>query len=144
MPKLDRLKGGTHVPPQTPLLHRALVPGSALIDVGAVTLCFLTQTPTTGNSADTFFVFLPVTNIGSGAATNMRLTSVVLAHLGVPATSTILPATLPFATGSGYLAPSGVRTLDLEFDNKNLMAGNMYLLTVRGTYQAGGTTFGFS
>jgi hypothetical protein len=105
---------------------------------------FSTQTPTTGNSASTFFVFLPVANIGSLAATGMRLTSVTLNHLGAPATSTLVPAILPFTAGSGYLGPSGARTLDLEFDNTKLVKGNTYLLTVRGTYQVGGNTYGYA
>jgi hypothetical protein len=105
---------------------------------------FVTQTPTIGNSANTFFVFLPVANIGNGEATNMQLTSVTLNHLGAPATTTLQPATLPIVTGSGYLGPTGVRTLDLEFDNTRLVTGNTYLLTLRGTYQVGGTTLGFA
>jgi hypothetical protein len=105
---------------------------------------FVTQAPTSGNSGDTFFVFLPVANIGSGDAANMQLTLVTLSHLGAPATTTLQPATLPFVTGSGFLGATGVRTLDLEFDNTKLIAGNTYLLTLRGTYQAGGATLGFA
>jgi hypothetical protein len=105
---------------------------------------FATQTPTSGNSANTFFVFLPVANMGSGAATKMRLTSVTLNFLGQPVATLEQPAALPFVTGSGYLGSGAVRTLDLEFDNSKLVAGNRYLLTLRGAYEANGGTFGFA
>jgi hypothetical protein len=105
---------------------------------------FVTQTPISGNSGNSFFVFLPVANIGSGDATNMQVTAVTLSHLGAPATATLLPATLPFVTGSGFLGTTGVRTLDLEFDSTKLVTGNTYLLTLRGTYQVGGKTLGFA
>jgi hypothetical protein len=112
--------------------------------VFAQTPQFATKTPVTGNTGSAFFVFLPVANFGTGAASNMQLTSVTLNHLGAPAAPTLVPATLPSVTGSGYLGPGGVRTLDLEFDNSKLAAGNTYLLTLRGTYQVGGTTRGFA
>lgn len=105
---------------------------------------FITQTPTIGNSGHTFFIFLPVANIGTGAATNMQLTSVALTFLGSTAGVTTTPADFPFLTGSGHLAPTGLRKLDLEFDNSNLINGNNYLLTVRGTYEANGKTLGFA
>src|SRR5215472_8210337 len=104
---------------------------------------FVTQTPTSGNTGNRFFIFLPVANIGSVAATSMQLTSVTLNFLGQPVATLEQPAVLPFVTGSGYLGSGAVRTLDLEFDNSKLAAGNKYLLTVRGTYQSNGGTFGF-
>ena len=105
---------------------------------------FITQTPTIGNSGHTFFIFLPVANIGTGAATNMQLTSVALTFLGSTAGVTTTPADFPFLTGSGHLAPTGVRKLDLEFDNSKLINGNNYLLTVRGAYEANGKILGFA
>jgi hypothetical protein len=105
---------------------------------------FSTQPPIVGNSGSTFFVFLPVANIGTGPATNMQLTSIALTYLGAPAAVTTQPATLPYTTGSGYLAPGGVRKLDLEFNNTGLVGGNTYLLTLRGTYQTNGSTYGFA
>jgi hypothetical protein len=105
---------------------------------------FVTQAPFSGNSAGSFFVFLPVANMGGGDASNMQLTSVTLNFLGQSAAALEQPAALPFVTGSGFLSSGGVRTLDLEFDNSKLVAGNRYLLTVRGTYQSNGTTSGFA
>jgi hypothetical protein len=104
---------------------------------------FVTQTPTTGNSGRNFFVFLPVSNVGTAAAENMQLTSVALTSLGTSVATTTHPSPLPFQTGSGYLAPGGLRTLDLEFDNSSLVAGNRYLVKATGTYDLNGTKYGF-
>src|ERR1035437_5945384 len=76
---------------------------------------FTTQTPLSGNSGGNFFVFLPISNIGNTAATNMQLTSVTLNHLGSSAADVRQPAKLPSMVGVGYLAPTGVIKLDLEF-----------------------------
>ncbi len=105
---------------------------------------FTTQTPISGNSGNSFFVFLPVSNIGGGTATNMKLTSVALTHVGISAAEATQPANLPSLVGSGLLAPTGVIKLNLEFDNSHLSAGTTYLVTVRGTYQVGNNTYGFA
>ena len=105
---------------------------------------FTTQTPILGNSGDNFFVFLPIANIGGGTATNMKLTSVALTHVGISAAEATQPASLPSLVGSGLLAPTGVIKLNLEFDNSHLSAGTTYLVTVRGTYQVGNNTYGFA
>jgi hypothetical protein len=104
---------------------------------------FTTQTPISGNSGNSFFVFLPIANIGGGTATNMKLTSVALTHLGISAAEATQPGSLPSVVG-GFLAPTGVIKLDLEFDNFHLSAGTTYLVTVRGTYQVGNNNYGFA
>jgi len=126
--------------PFASLAFVALFAGFAQAQVPA----FATQTPTAGNSANTFFVFLPVANVGTGDASNIQLTSVALNFLGSPATTVIQPATLPFTPGTGFLGAGGVRILDLEFDNTPLVSGNTYALVVSGTYQANGTTNNFA
>jgi hypothetical protein len=103
---------------------------------------FATQTPLQGNSGTSFFVFLPVANVGSGDAKNIELTSAALTLLGSPVAQLKVPSALPHVVG--FAAPTGVQTLNLEFDNTRLISGDRYLLKISGTYQSGGTTFGFA
>jgi hypothetical protein len=110
----------------------------------AQTAILVVQTPITGNSGSDFFVFVPVANIGDGAATDIQLTSVALTALGLPVAAVLQPPTLPFVPGSGYLGPGGVRKLDFEFDNSTLAIGNSYTVQVSGTYQVNQTPLTFS
>jgi len=103
---------------------------------------FATQTPLQGNSGSSFFVFLPVANVGSGDATNIEITSAALTLLGSPVAQLKVPSALPYVVG--FAAPTGVQTLDLEFDNTRLISGDRYLLKISGSYQSGATTFGFA
>jgi len=100
------------------------------------------QTPLIGNTGSAFFVLLPVANLGNARADNITVTSVALTLLGSSVATVLVPATLPEVVG--YAEPTGVQWLDLEFDNSHLVTGTRYLVKVSGTYDAGGTTSGFS
>lgn len=105
---------------------------------------FVTQTPTTGNAGNTFFVFLPVNNAGAADASSIEITKVALTHVGTSVGTLETPAALPFQPGTGFLAAGGTRVLDLEFSNSQLVNNTVYLLTVSGTIQANGKSVGFS
>lgn len=104
----------------------------------------VTGTPTFGNTGNTFFAFLPITNAGSADASSMELTSVSLTHVGTVVSDLELPVSLPFQPGTGFLGAGGTRTLNLEFSNSKLSNGSTYILKVNGTYQVNGKTLGFS
>jgi hypothetical protein len=107
-------------------------------------LFFVTQTPTFGNTGNTFFVFLPVMNAGTADADSIELISVSLTHVGTVVGNLLQPTSLPFKPGSGFLGAGGTRTLDLEFSNSQLVSGSTYMLKVNGTYQVNGKTAGFA
>jgi len=122
------------------ILFALLVPVFAL----SQTPVFVTQKPITGNSANSFFVFLPMANIGKGDATDVHLTSVALDFMGSAVAPVTQPSAFPFKTGSGYLGAGGVRVLGLEFENSSLVSGNTYSVRVTGTYQVNGATRDFT
>lgn len=97
---------------------------------------FSTQVPESGVIGSSFVVLLPVTNTGTGAATLVQVTTVTVG--GVAATSPSLPLLL------GSIGPGDSNQLVLQFDSSRLTVGGRYLLTIRGNYQSGGSTLGFS
>jgi hypothetical protein len=98
---------------------------------------FATQVPAVANEGNTLFILLPVMNTGTGTATAVQATSITLGQLK-PTT----PSSLPLALGN--MAPGAVSLVNLAFTNTTLIIGNVYLLTLHGTYVANGATFGFS
>jgi len=97
---------------------------------------FATLPPTSGSAGGSFFVFRPITNTGGATATQIQITA---ATLGPVALQT--PA-LPLSLAD--LAPGAIDESTLTFNSSSLISGKNYLLTVRGKYQAGGTTLGFA
>jgi hypothetical protein len=98
---------------------------------------FATQTPAVANEGTTVSILLPVVNVGTGTATAVQATSITLGQLE-PTTPSSLPLLL------GDMAPGDIGPLNLAFVDTSLVIGNVYLLTVRGTYVVNGTTFGFT
>jgi hypothetical protein len=96
-----------------------------------------TQAPISGLNGDTFAIFLPLANSGTATVSNVQVTGAVM-NGGSPVNLS-LPYTLPEA-----LRSNDTEVLDLQFVSGNLLAGNRYLVTVRGTYQSGEQVFGFS
>ena len=97
---------------------------------------FSTLTPTSGASGGAFFIYVPLANTGTGTATSVLVQSIILGT--TPLTSPALPVSV------GTLAPGASYPLNLSFNDATLVAGKNYLLTIRGTYQFGGTTLGFA
>lgn len=97
---------------------------------------FSTQAPISGIVGSTFTVFLPVFNTGAADAANVLVTSVALGHMA--------PTNLSLPQSIGTLVAGDHHVLDLGFDAGVVSVGANYLLTVRGTYQAGTQTLGFA
>ena len=97
---------------------------------------FSTRTPDILNGANMFSFAMPVINTGSGRADNVVLRSVSLGPAAVANPALPLPL--------GDLAVDNVTSVNASFWNNNLMVGRKYLAVVRGTYESGGTTYGFS
>jgi len=97
---------------------------------------FSTQTPGSGVVGSTFMVLLPLANNGNATAGAVMVTSAALGS--APRTNPPLPQAL------GDLAVGASNQLVLQFDSRPLILGGRYLLTVRGTYQFGGSTRGFA
>jgi hypothetical protein len=126
---------------QTPLsrvfvllvLSACFAPSPCVATSGPV---FATLPPTSGSAGGSFFVFLPITNTGGSSATNIQVTAATLGPVALQS------PTLPFSLSD--LAPGTIDESTLTFSSSSLISGKNYLLTVRGTYRAGGTTFGFA
>jgi hypothetical protein len=97
---------------------------------------FSTTTATAGVSNGTLYVFLPFTNSGDDLATDVIVTSATLAG-HVPGGS-VLPSE------EGDLSPSQSSELEFHFDAASFVAGQRYLLTLRGTYQYGAANLAFT
>ncbi len=106
--------------------------GGAKARAQTPTPMFSTQTPVSGIVGPTFHVFFPLVNSGTATATNVQVTGVTLGALS--ATAPTLPSQI------GTLNPADRNVLNLAFRAGGLTVGSRYLLTVRGTYQAGGSS----
>ncbi len=118
------------------LLALSLAPGRPGCAQAATGPILSTQAPMAGMASGAYFIVLPILNSGTADATNIQVNSVTL-H-GVAATGPALPIAL------GTISPGAVETVDLHFDPSGLTAGQKYLLTLRGTYEANGTALGFA
>ncbi len=113
-------------------LFAGCVPGVSA-QSGAV---FSTQAPISGQVGTQFVVFLPLFNTGTSDAANVQVTSVTLGHQ--------VPSNLNPPLAIGTLVVGDHNSLDFRFEDSGLVTGANYLLTVRGTYQVGTQTFGFT
>jgi hypothetical protein len=97
---------------------------------------FSTQEPTAGVATGTLYVFIPIVNSGGTLASLLQIQSASLG--GTEALTPAMPAL------KGTMAPSAVTELELHFNAAPFTLGNRYLLTLRGTYQVGTSTYGFT
>jgi hypothetical protein len=99
---------------------------------------FVTGKPYYRRSVDgLLFVTLPLRNRGTGAAAALTVNQISLGA-APRRTPTVLPASLQ------DVAAGGAAEARASFDCGGLTSGARYLLTVRGTYRAGGQTCGFT
>lgn len=99
---------------------------------------FSTGRPLILNSDSEITVSMPITNIGPGAAANVRVTDIILgtaARVSPPGFPVFLAASLP-AHNFASVSP--------RFSASQLVVGGKYLITVRGTYETGSATYGFA
>ena len=97
---------------------------------------FSTRTPVILNSGNVLLVAIPVLNSGNASANNLIITDITMGS--VPRVQPALPLPL------GTLAKGNSTAVNARFSNNGLTAGSRYLVTVRGTYEAGNVTLGFS
>lgn len=98
---------------------------------------FVSGTP--GVATDTpnlLLVALPLRNVGTAPALNVQVKSATLVN------STLLAPALP--QNLGTLPTNDGAIVNLQFDAGALLPGVSYRLTVSGTYQVAGVTYGFS
>jgi hypothetical protein len=96
---------------------------------------FVTSTPGFGTTTGSVTVATPILNLGTVTATNVQVTSATLK--GVASTSS-------FPVGLGTIAPGQNALFQGDFSSSGLASNVKYLETIRGTYQVGGATAGFS
>lgn len=92
----------------------------------------ITGNATVLNTGEEIIVSLTIANTGDDAALNVYLTGATLG-----AARRISPQNFPVYIGS--LQREGSGSIGTRFSNTGLVPGQQYLLTLRGTYQAGGT-----
>jgi hypothetical protein len=89
------------------------------------------------DSPNLLLVALPIQNIGTATAENIMITSIKLAS------STLIdPSSFPLSLGD--LPKEGIALINAQFDSSPLIPRSNYRMTVRGTYDIGGKTYGFS
>lgn len=88
------------------------------------------------DSPNILLVALPIQNVGTATAQNVKVTSIALTS------STLIgPNTLPMPLGD--LAKDDIVSINAQFDRSGLVSGSKYRMTVGGTYQVAGKTYGF-
>jgi hypothetical protein len=97
---------------------------------------FSSNAPTAGIANGTLYVFIPIVNNGGTLASLLQIQSASLG--GTAALTPVMPVL------KGTMAPAAVTELELRFDAAHFLLGSRYLLTVRGTYQVGTSTYGFT
>jgi hypothetical protein len=102
----------------------------------AQSVSFSSQTPLSGEVGADFVVLFPLFNSGSADAEKVQITSVTLGH------ATPVNPSLPLSAGT--MTAGDHKVLDFQFAATGLTVGGKYLLTIRGTYQQGTQTLGFS
>ena len=91
-----------------------------------------TGSATVINTGEEVIVSITVTNVGSETASKVFLTGVTMG-----AARRISPQNFPVYIGN--LTHEGSGSIGARFSNTGLTPGQQYLLTLRGTYEAGGT-----
>lgn len=98
---------------------------------------FSTSTPGILNTEGRVSFSMPLLNIGDAAAGNLRVTSITL---GSATRSN--PASFPLILGD--LGATNSVSVNAVFANTGLLVGGKYLVTIRGSYESGGSTYGFA
>jgi len=98
---------------------------------------FSTAAPGLLNSDGELTISLPLLNIGTADATNVKVTKI---SLGSAARTS--PAGLPLPVGD--VPFNGTSSISPRFSTAGLIVGGKYLLTVQGTYEANNITSGFA
>lgn len=88
---------------------------------------FSTQVPGVANQGSSVFILLPLVNSGTATASSVEITSITLGALK-PTTPSSLPLTL------GTMTAGAVFFANLAFTDTTLITGNVYTLTIDGTY----------
>ena len=96
---------------------------------------FVTTTPGFGSTPGSVAIATPIFNLGTVTATNVQVTGATLK--GVASTS-------GFPIPLGTIAPGQNVVFQGSFNSSSLSSSVKYLETIRGTYQVGGATAGFS
>lgn len=117
------------------LLIAGLGPRIIMAQVSAVQ--FVTTAPGLGDAGANLLVALPIKNNGTVSAANVQVTAVSLRTAPL-----VAPAAFPVALGA--IAAGQNVVFQASFDATGLSQNATYLLTVRGTYQVGGVTAGFT
>src|SRR5690242_7940875 len=98
---------------------------------------FSTGLPGVGTEGPfTLLVALPLNNIGTQAAENLTVTAASLTN------ATLLGPALPISLGT--VASQKSALLNVQFDRSALVDRLTYRLNVSGTYELGGTKYGFA
>ena len=96
---------------------------------------FVTNPSGFGSSSTSVTIATPILNDGTVTATNVKVTGATLK--GMPATTGV-PVVL------GAISPGASAIAQADFNSTSLLPNTSYLLTIRGTYQVGAATAGFT
>jgi hypothetical protein len=112
-----------------------LVPILATAQVSMVQ--FATNPPGVTVAGQTLLVAIPIVNKGSVNATNVQVTAVTLRTA-----ARVSPVSFP--VGLGNIGVNQIAVFQANFNATGLVPNTPYLFTIRGTYQVGTTTAGFT
>jgi hypothetical protein len=123
--------------PVIPILVLAIIGARLEAQVSAVQ--FVTANPGViqTSSGGPVMVALPIKNNGSADAGNVQITSATLRSVSPT-------SPLSFPVGLGLIASGRTAVFQANFSGGGFALGTPYLLTVRGTYEVGGQTAGFT
>ncbi len=97
---------------------------------------FETRTPALVNDGKEVGFSLPVLNTGTGTANNMRITSITLG--GAARIDPALPVVVGNLLAGKFVSVNGT------FRSSDVIVGNKYLITIRGTYDVGSLSYAFT
>lgn len=83
-----------------------------------------------------FRVAIPITNVGSVSLSNLKCTEIRFGNAAIINPAPAIPVHL------GALGAHGVTSIVARFSTAGLAVGSKYLLSVRGSYQVQGVTYG--
>lgn len=92
--------------------------------------------PGTENYEGEFRIAIAIMNVGSTSLSNLKCTEIKFGSARIINPAPGIPLNL------GALGAHGVTSIAARFSNQGLVVGAKYLLSVRGSYQVDGTTFG--
>jgi hypothetical protein len=114
-----------------------LSPGNAFAVTSPVQIATTAMPGVGTDPPNILLVALPIQNVGTATAENVKVTSINLVSSAL-----IGPSVFPVSLGD--LPADANVAVNAQFNHSALVPGSNYRMTVSGTYQTGGKTYGFT